>query len=193
MKKKDIYGINNWGNPFLEILNNGNIGLKNPLFKNNISVDIFSVIEKLNKNLSPPYILRINDYLEYMINEIHNKFHHSIKEISYKNQYRGVFPVKVNQQAQVVEKIIKFGKKFNFGLEVGSKAELLIALSQKLSKKSLIICNGIKDEEFITLSLLGNKIGFKTILVIKLFLLLSTNWLDIGDLSLSKIFEKKIK
>ncbi len=183
MKKKDIYGINNWGNPFFEILKNGNIGLRNPLHKNNASVDIFSVINKLKEKLSPPYILRINDYLEFMINEIHNNFNRSIKEIGYKNQFRGVFPIKVNQQAKVVEKIIEFGKKFNFGLEVGSKAELLIALSQKISKKSLIICNGVKDEEFISLCLLANKIGFNTILVIE----------SIRELMLIINISKKIK
>ena len=124
MKKKDIYGINNWGNPFFEILKNGNIGLRNPLHKNNTSVDIFSVINKLKEKLSPPYILRINDYLEFMINEIHNNFNRSIKEIGYKNQFRGVFPIKVNQQAKVVEKIIEFGK---FFLTFCSPSNLLIA------------------------------------------------------------------
>ena len=62
MKKKDIYGISKWGKPFFEILNNGNIGLKNPLSLGNTPIDIFSIIEKLNKKLSPPYIIRINDY-----------------------------------------------------------------------------------------------------------------------------------
>ena len=167
MKTKDIYGIENWGKPYFKILNNGNLGLNNPLCPNNESIDIFSIINDLSKKLSPPYIIRISDYLEYMINEIHKSFYKSIKEIGYKNKYNGVFPVKVNQQAQVVEKIIKYGKKFDYGLEVGSKPELLIALSQKLSKKSLIVCNGVKDKEFITLCLLANKIGFKTIIVLE--------------------------
>ncbi len=167
MKTKDIYGITNWGKPYFKILNNGNLGLNNPLCPHSESVDIFSIIDHLSKKLSPPYIIRISDYLEYMINEIHKSFYKSIKEIGYKNKYNGVFPVKVNQQAQVVEKIIKYGKKFDYGLEVGSKPELLIALSQKLSKKSLIVCNGVKDKEFITLCLLANKIGFKTIIVLE--------------------------
>ena len=167
MKKIDIYGIENWGKPYFKILNNGNLGLNNPLQKNNESVDIFSIINDLSERLSPPYVIRISNYLQFMINEIHENFYNSIKEIGYKNKYQGVFPVKVNQQAQVVEKIIKYGKKFDFGLEVGSKPELLIALSQKLSKKSLIVCNGVKDKEFITLCLLANKIGFQTIIVLE--------------------------
>ena len=167
MKKKDVYGIENWGKPYFKILSNGNLGLNNPLNEKSESVDIFSIINDLNERLSPPYVIRISDYLEYMIGEIHKNFYKSIAEIGYKNKYNGVFPIKVNQQAQVVENIIKFGKKFNFGLEVGSKPELLIALSQKLSKKSLIVCNGVKDKEFITLCLLANKIGFKTIIVLE--------------------------
>ena len=167
MNKKDIYGIKSWGKPFFEILKNGNIGLKNPLEIKNESVDILSVIKKLKEKFSPPYIIRIENYLEYMVNEIHKNFKNSMQEIGYKNDYRGVFPIKVNQQAQVVKKILKYGKKFNYGLEVGSKAELLISLSQKLTLKSLIICNGIKDKEFISLALLANKIGYKTIIVIE--------------------------
>jgi Arginine decarboxylase (spermidine biosynthesis) len=160
MSKKDIYGIEKWGREFFEISKKGNLAIKNPLQKNNEAIELISIIHKLNKKFSPPYILRIIDYLEYMIFQIHEKFNKSINEIGYKNKYRGVFPVKVNQQAQVVEKITSFGKKLDYGLEVGSKPELLIALGQKLSKNSLIICNGIKDEEFITLCLLSSKIGF---------------------------------
>ena len=167
MNKKDIYGIKSWGKPFFEILKNGNIGLKNPLEIKNESVDILSVIKKLKEKFSPPYIIRIENYLEYMVNEIHKNFKNSMQEIGYKNDYRGVFPIKVNQQEQVVKKILKYGKKFNYGLEVGSKAELLISLCQKLTLKSLIICNGIKDKEFISLALLANKIGYKTIIVIE--------------------------
>ena len=85
----------------------------------------------------------------------------------YKGDYKGVFPVKVNQQAQVIDRIVEFGKEFDFGLEVGSKPELLIALAHDLSSNSTIICNGIKDREFIHLAILSLKIGFKTILVLE--------------------------
>ena len=106
-----------------------------------------------------------------------------LKKIGYKNKYRGVFPVKVNQQAQVVEKITSYGKKLDFGLEVGSKPELLIALGQKLSKNSLIVCNGIKDEEFITLCLLSSKLGIKIVIVLE----------SIRELNLIVKISKKLK
>ena len=114
MSKKDIYGINKWGKGFFEISKKGNLALKNPFEKKNDSVELIRVIRELNEKYSPPYIIRIIDYLEYMIYQIHQNFDKSIKEIGYKNKYRGVFPVKVNQQAQVVEKITSYGKKLDF-------------------------------------------------------------------------------
>ena len=122
----DVYGINKWGRDFFTILKNGNLGLCNPLKKNNIPVDLISIIKFLNKKLSPPYIVRIADYMEYMINDINNSFNKAIKDIKYENKYTSVYPIKVNQQSQVVKHIIRYGKKFDAGLEVGSKAELLV-------------------------------------------------------------------
>merc|ERR1711991_1265665 len=120
-------------------------------------IDLTKIVKKLNQKLSPPYIIRVADYLEFMIKEINENFNKSIKTIGYKNKFKSIYPIKVNQQSQVIKKVVKYSKKFNSGLEVGSKAELLIALSQNLTK----------DEEFIKLSLLSNKIHIKTILVIE--------------------------
>ena len=163
----DIYGIEKWGKDFFKILSNGNLGLLNPLKINSKPVDLTKIVKKLNQKLSPPYIVRVSNYLEFMIDAVNESFNKSIKTIGYKNKFNSVYPIKVNQQSQVIKKIVKYSKKFNSGLEVGSKAELLIALSQNLTKNSLIICNGTKDEEFIKLSLLSNKIDMKTILVIE--------------------------
>ena len=163
----DIYGINKWGKSFFKILRNGNLGLLNPQKTKNQPIDLISVIKFLNKKLSPPYIIRVADYLEHKVNDINMSFNKSIKDLGYKNKFISIYPIKVNQQSQVVKNVVKFGKKYNSGLEVGSKAELLIALSQNLPKNSLIVCNGTKDEEFINLSLLANKIEFKTVIVIE--------------------------
>ena len=84
-----------------------------------------------------------------------------MKELDYKANYRGVFPFKVNQQAHVIEKIVEYGAPHSFGLEVGSKPELIIALGQRLSKEALLVCNGIKDSEFINLALLSRKAGLQ--------------------------------
>ncbi len=164
----DVYGIKKWGNDILEILENGNIGLKNPFHTDNSPSDLIKIIKSLNeRGISCPILLRVTDYLAFRIKQINNSFSRAIKEIGYKGEYKGVFPVKVNQQAQVIDRIVEFGKEFDFGLEVGSKPELLIALAHDLSPNSAIICNGIKDSEFIHLAILSIKIGFKTILVLE--------------------------
>ena len=164
----DIYGIKKWGDDILEVLDNRNIGLKNPFYPSNPSIDLIKIIESLNeRGISCPVLLRITDYLAFRIKQINESFFKAIKEARYKGYYKGVFPVKVNQQAQVIDRIVDFGKEFDFGLEVGSKPELLIALAHDLSSESTIICNGIKDKEFINLAILSLKIGFKTILVLE--------------------------
>ncbi len=164
----DIYGIKKWGDDILEVLDNGNIGLKNPFYPSNPSIDLIKIIESLNeRGISCPVLLRITDYLAFRIKQINESFFRAIKEAGYKGYYKGVFPVKVNQQSQVIDRIVDFGKEFDFGLEVGSKPELLIALAHDLSSESTIICNGIKDKEFINLAILSLKIGFKTILVLE--------------------------
>ena len=152
----------------IKILENGNMGLKNPFYPDNSPADLIKIIKSLNeRGISCPVLLRVTDYLAFRIKQINNSFLRAIREISYKGEYKGVFPVKVNQQAQVIDRIVEFGKEFDFGLEVGSKPELLIALAHDLSANSTIICNGIKDREFIHLAILSIKIGFKTILVLE--------------------------
>ncbi len=164
----DIYGIKKWGNDILEILDNGNIGLKNPFHPKNSATDLITIIKSLNeRGIGCPVLLRVTDYLAFGIKQINYSFFRAIREIRYKGEYKGVFPVKVNQQAQVIDRIVDFGKEFDFGLEVGSKPELLIALAHDLSAHSTIICNGIKDREFIHIAILSIKIGFKTILVLE--------------------------
>ncbi len=164
----DVYGIKKWGNDILEILENGNVGLKNPFHPDNSAADLIKIIKSLNeRGISCPVLLRVTDYLAFRIKQINNSFFRAIGEIKYRGEYKGVFPVKVNQQAQVIDRIVEFGKEFDFGLEVGSKPELLIALAHDLSADSTIICNGMKDREFIHLAILSIKIGFKTILVLE--------------------------
>ena len=112
MTINDIYGIKKWGNDILQILDNGNIGLKNPFFPENQPTDLIKVIESLNeRGIGCPVLLRVTDYLEYKINLINMTFQNSINQLNYNGDYRGVFPVKVNKQAQVIDRIVEFGKK----------------------------------------------------------------------------------
>jgi len=164
----DLYGIARWGDGLVDVLPNGNVGLKDPLCPDAQSVDLAEIIQKLEKRgIQTPVLLRVSNFLEHRIKAINESFRSAIEQVGYGGEYRGVFPIKVNQQAHVVERISKYGESFDFGLEVGSKAELLIALSQCDNPKSLIICNGFKDTEFIRLALLSKKLGMNTVIVME--------------------------
>lgn len=164
----DLYGIARWGDGLVDILPNGNVGLKDPLSPDAQAVDLAEIIQKLEKRgIQTPVLLRVSNFLEHRINAINEGFRSAIEQVGYGGKYRGVFPIKVNQQAHVVERISEYGESFDFGLEVGSKAELLIALSQCDNPQSLIICNGFKDTEFIRLALLSTKLGMNTVIVLE--------------------------
>ena len=101
------------------------------------------------RGLEMPAVLRIENLLDHRITAINEAFKSAIAAAGYNNEYRGVFPIKVNQQCHVVEEIADFGARYHHGLEAGSKAELIIAMTQLKDHDSLIICNGYKDHEFI--------------------------------------------
>ncbi|WP_316860552.1 biosynthetic arginine decarboxylase [uncultured Cohaesibacter sp.] len=163
-----IYGIERWGEGRFEVLENGNIGLITQHEKGSTTTDLTSILHSLEeRGIASPILLRVANSLKDQIDRINNSFRTAIKDLNYKSDYRGVFPVKVNQQAHVIEKIVEYGACHEFGLEVGSKPELIIALGQRLSKDALLICNGIKDGEFINLALLSRKLGFNTIIVLE--------------------------
>ena len=164
----DVYGLSRWGRDYFTVLESGNIGLKNPDVPDSAPVDLVRVIEDLGeRGISPPVILRVTSYLEHQVRRLTGAFADAIGECAYTNHYRGVFPIKVNQQAEVVERIAEAGRDLHYGLEIGSKPELVIALSQKMGAESLLICNGIKDAEFLRLALMSLRLGFNTIIVLE--------------------------
>ena len=164
----DIYGIEKWGKDLIVVMENGEIGLKNPLNPDAPAVSLPEILRDLDdRGIQSPMLLRVSSYLENEIQHINTCFSDAIARVGYKGVYRGVFPIKVNQQAQVVDRIVEFGKPYNYGLEAGSKPELVIALAHRLAKEALIVCNGIKDEEFISLATLSRKIGFNTVIVLE--------------------------
>ena len=164
----DVYGVNVWGAGMIKILPNGNIGLCQPEKPDVPPLDLLGVINDLQqRGIDVPVLLRVTNFLESRITQINEAFAEAITEAGYQGLYRGVFPVKVNQQAQVIERIVNFGSQYEFGLEVGSKAELLIALSQDLADGAAVICNGTKDSEFLSLAMLGQRLGVNIFIVIE--------------------------
>lgn len=162
------YGVSRWGDGLITILENGHIGLLHPNRPDDVPTDLMSVIENLDaRGIAAPVLLRVSDFISWRIEQINEAFRDAISELDYRGTYQGVFPVKVNQQAQVIERIVAEGRQYDFGLEVGSKAELLIALSHDTGGKAALICNGVKDEEFICLALMSQRLGFNTFIVLE--------------------------
>lgn len=168
-KSEELYGIKNWGAGYFLISDKGEV-LVNPYKDNKESaISIMDIISGIReRGLDMPVLLRFENILDSQISYLNNSFAEAIKNLGYKNVYRGVYPIKVNQQQQVVEEVTKFGERYHHGLEVGSKAELIAALSVMRDREACIICNGYKDEEFIDLGLYAIKMGFKLFFVIEM-------------------------
>jgi arginine decarboxylase len=169
-----LYGINNWGSPYFTIADDGNVQIVAPSNYGNgngtdaAKISFLDVIAGLReRGLEMPVQLRIENLLDHRISCLNNAFAKAINESNYQNHYRGVFPIKVNQQHHVIEEIARFGSRYNHGLEAGSKAELIIALSHITDNDAYIICNGYKDSEFIDLGLHAVKLGVKCFFVIE--------------------------
>ena len=163
----EVYDIDKWGEKYFSINKEGNISIS-PEGNSEQSIDLFKLIKEIkSRKINTPLIIRFNDILKDRIKELHNAFKIAIDSYSYNNIYKGVFPVKCNHQKNLINKIIEFGEPWDFGLEVGSKSELLIGLSLLSNDKSLLICNGYKDKNYIEMVILARKLGKRPILVIE--------------------------
>src|SRR6187455_1633412 len=164
---RNLYNIQRWGSKYFDINEAGHV-VATPLQEAGTAVDLTDVIEEARaRGLKFPVLIRFQDILRHRVEALNVAFRASIKEYNYQGQYRGVFPIKVNQLREVVEEILEAGKPFNFGLEVGSKPELFAGLALQSQLGSLIICNGYKDSVFIKMALMGTKLGRKVIMVVE--------------------------
>jgi len=165
-----IYNMDNWGDGFFSINKKGHVCV-HPSPHAKSGIDLRALMDDLvQRNIKPPILIRFMNVLKGRIDAINRAFENAIEEYEYPKRYQTFFPIKVNQQRQVVEAIAEFGKKYNIGLEVGSKPELVAAISFATGRKLPIICNGYKDRDFIETVLYANKIGYDiTIVVEKLF------------------------
>ncbi len=162
------YGIEHWSNHYFSIDYNGDLIVNNPNTLKASPVSLKTIIDGMReRELEMPVLLRIENILDESIRLLNESFRQVIDKVGYQNRYQGVYPIKVNQQAQIVEEIAQFGAQYQHGFEVGSKAEMIAALSTLETSGSLIICNGYKDQEFIELGLEANKLGYKCFFVIE--------------------------
>ena len=161
------YNVDGWGTGYFTINSAGNAEVR-PLQEKGGAIDIMAVVnEARSRGLGFPLVLRFQDLLRHRVEAVNCAFQRAIEEFGYKNHYRGVFPIKVNQLREVIEEIVDAGQEFHFGLEAGSKPELVAALAMHKDPESLIICNGYKDRSFIRIALLGRKLGKSVIIVVE--------------------------
>jgi arginine decarboxylase len=162
----DLYRVDSWGAGFFSVSNEGNL-LVHPRRSGDAKIDVPKLARELGqRGLRRPILIRFSDILATSINDLANCFNEAITEQEYGGRWRGVFPIKVNQQAQVVEEIIEFGAPHGVGLEAGSKPELLIALALLDTPDALLICNGYKDRAYVETALLAQRLGRNPIIVI---------------------------
>lgn len=164
------YGVSSWGGGFFKIGANGNVHVIPERNKPEMNIDFASLLQEIQQEkIQFPVVIRFHDVLRSQVVSLNETFIEVIKEAKYKGKYRGVYPIKVNQMREVVEEIVDAGAPYDFGLEAGSKPELLAVLAYNTNVNSLTILNGYKDEEFIKLALLGRKLGRKIVVVIEKF------------------------
>ncbi len=162
------YNITTWGEGYFDISPDGDLVVK----PSNESKDIIlrEVVEEMRaQGVSLPAVIRFHDVLRSQVKKINLTFREVIKTANFQGKYCGVYPVKVNQMREVVEEIIDAGEEFNYGLEAGSKPELLSVLAYNSNPNSLTVLNGYKDEDYLTLALMGRQLGRKIIIVIEKF------------------------
>ena len=167
-ESEELYGVRAWGAGYFDVSDDGNVGVSVPFDGKRSRVSLMDIISGMQaRGLQMPALLRIENILDAQISLLNESFARAMGSLKYRGSYRGAFPIKVNQQCQVIEELTRFGARYGHGLEAGSKAELLIALATMQPGAGYIICNGYKDKEFITLGLHALKLGYQCFFVIE--------------------------
>ena len=162
----DLYGINRWGRDYFSANRKGRLLIRPNTVTSNYA-DILEIVEALRKDgVQTPVLLRFPQLIGDRIQRQYLAFEKARKDYGYKGRLRAVFPMKVNQEKEVIEDIFEFGQKYDYGIEVGSKPELLAALATKSNSRALLICNGFKDYDFIELACYGSLYRKNVIIVI---------------------------
>ncbi len=168
-KSTNLYNVNGWSSGFFTINDKGHATVT-PKGPTGPKLDLLELVNDLiDRGLRAPLWIRFPDIMETRIKMLADSFHSAFQAFDYKGKYRGVFPIKVNQQRHLVEALVKFGRDTGLGLEAGSKPELLVALALLDNPDALLVCNGFKDKEYIETALLASRLGRNVIVVIDRF------------------------
>ena len=160
----ETYGLQRWGCGYFSINDQGHLTVQSDVG----TIDVKDLVDDLSRRgIQLPMLIRFSDVLRSRIRAINHAFTEAIKHYEYEGEYRGVYPIKVNQSRKVVEEIVEYGQPYHYGLEAGSKPELLATMAMMKDDRALVICNGYKDEEYVETALLASKLGPQVILVVE--------------------------
>src|SRR5690606_32662899 len=161
----ELYSIERWSSGYFSINPDGNI-IVTPRGRDRGSVDLKALVDELQRRgIQLPLLIRFSDILRSRIELLNRAFAQAIADMSYQGVYRGVYPIKVNQSRVVVEEIVDYGRPFHYGLEAGSKPELLAVMALHRDEQALVVCNGYKDDEHIRTALLASRLGPTDVIV----------------------------
>ena len=164
--RADIYRVEGWSEGHFHVNAAGHVACG--VDEGKLSIDLMDVVRRMTEEgIQVPAVIRFHDILRKRIVELNETFAAVIEDLNYKGRYCGVYPIKVNQMREVVEEIVEAARPYDFGMEAGSKAELLAVLAYNDNRRSLTIINGYKDDEFIRLALIGQKMGHRVFIVIE--------------------------
>ena len=165
----ETYGVKYWGNNYFSINDAGN-AQAHPAGPDGARIDLKELVDEVaRRGIGLPLLIRFSDVLKSRIVELNETFRRAIAEYGYKGEYKGVYPIKVNQHRYVVEEIVQFGRPYHYGLEAGSKPELLAVMAMLDDEEALIVCNGYNDEEYIETALTASKLGRTVLIVVEKF------------------------
>jgi arginine decarboxylase len=163
----DLYNIRGWGNNYFSVNDEGHM-VVHPGGPGTPAIDLKELVDEVReRGISPPLLIRFSEIIQARVVELNEAFNRAISEYGYQGSYRGVYPIKVNQVRYLVERLVEYGRRYHFGLEAGSKPELLAVMAMLEDEEALIICNGYKDEEYIETALLATRLGRHVILVVE--------------------------
>ena len=166
----ELYCVHDWGNDFFAISKNGETTVRLADSNGELRhVSLVSLMRELaERGTAAPVLLRFRDLLRARLDELNKSFAGAIRKADYQGVYRGVYPIKVNQQRRIVEEIVSYGARYHYGLEAGSKPELIAAMAYMQDKEAFLMCNGYKDDEFIDLALMGQRMGLNIHLILEM-------------------------
>jgi arginine decarboxylase len=163
----DLYNIRGWGNNYFSVDGHGHM-VVHPGGHGSPAIDLKELVDEVReRGIGLPLLIRFSEIIKARVVELNEAFNGAIAEYGYQGAYRGVYPIKVNQDRYLVERLVGYGRPYHFGLEAGSKPELLAVMAMLEDEEAIIICNGYKDEEYIETALLASKLGRHVILVVE--------------------------